>query len=179
MRKSFDWQQFTVPKLRSVVRRLRRRAIMFKFHHFNTRQTKQDLVQLLHSLFECVGSRDPGLPGSPSFKIWVVSLNWSKVKAFRLNFSFCFRNSIAAFSSSVICPIISLWIKPTVIFFDRVGFSQDKKKIPAKIIRQHIPCFKKNPGIIIGLFCQALETQYALMDWELINCRVRIFFSRI
>ena len=58
MRKSFDWQQFTVPKLRSVVRRLRRRAIMFKFHHFNTRQTKQDLVQLLHSLFECVGSRD-------------------------------------------------------------------------------------------------------------------------
>jgi len=46
-----------------------------------------------------------------------------------------------------------------VIFFDRVRFSQDKKKIPAKIIRQHILDFKKNPGIIIGLFCQALETQ--------------------
>jgi hypothetical protein len=57
MGKSFDWQQFTVPALRSVVRRLRRRAILFKIHHFNSRETKQDLVRLLDSLFEWAGSR--------------------------------------------------------------------------------------------------------------------------
>ena len=30
---------------------------MFKHHHFNTRETKQDLVRLLDSLFRYVGSR--------------------------------------------------------------------------------------------------------------------------
>ena len=57
MTKKFSWQDLTVPTLRHVIRKLRLRAIMFKHHHFNTRETKQDLVRLLDSLFHFVGTR--------------------------------------------------------------------------------------------------------------------------
>tara|TARA_B100000029_G_scaffold399568_1_gene398314 strand:+ start:162 stop:431 length:270 start_codon:yes stop_codon:yes gene_type:complete len=58
MREKFDWQQFNVPTLRHVIRKLRARAIMFSHHHFNTRESKQSLVNLLDSQFEWVGARE-------------------------------------------------------------------------------------------------------------------------
>ena len=42
------FQRLPVRALRHVIRKLRSRAIMFRHHHFNTRQTKQDLVRLLN-----------------------------------------------------------------------------------------------------------------------------------
>ena len=59
MEKNFEWQAYSVSTLRNTVRRLRRRAILFKHHHYGTRQTKQDLVGLLEGLFWLVRDRDP------------------------------------------------------------------------------------------------------------------------
>ena len=50
----FDWQALPVSLLRSTIRKLRRRAILFREHRFGTRQSKQDLVALLDSLFYLV-----------------------------------------------------------------------------------------------------------------------------
>ena len=47
----------SVTTLRHLIRRLRRRAILFKCHHFNTRKSKQDLVYLLSELFYLVRSK--------------------------------------------------------------------------------------------------------------------------
>ena len=44
-----DFQTLPVRALRHVIRKLRRRAILFNCHHFNTRRTKQDLVRLLET----------------------------------------------------------------------------------------------------------------------------------
>ena len=49
--KKFDWQNLSVGLLRNTIRLLRKRAILFRHHKFGTRQTKQDLVRLLDSLF--------------------------------------------------------------------------------------------------------------------------------
>ena len=45
------FQMLPVRVLRHLIRKLRSRAIMFRCHHFGTRQTKQDLVRLLERLF--------------------------------------------------------------------------------------------------------------------------------
>ena len=42
--KNFDWQQLSVETLRNTIRKLRKRAILFRQHRYGTRQTKQDLV---------------------------------------------------------------------------------------------------------------------------------------
>ena len=55
MKKNF--QAWSVAQLRHLIRRLRRRAILFKCHHFNTRKTKQDLIRLLEELFALVHTR--------------------------------------------------------------------------------------------------------------------------
>ena len=55
MRKFF--QDWSVPTLRHLIRRLRKRAILFKCHHFNTRRTKQDLVTLMNDLFYLVRAK--------------------------------------------------------------------------------------------------------------------------
>ena len=56
--KKFNWQELSVELLRSTIRKLRRRAILFKCHHFNTRETKQDLIHCLDSLFFLVRKAD-------------------------------------------------------------------------------------------------------------------------
>ena len=55
-----DFQTLPVRVLRHVIRKLRRRAILFNCHHFNTRRTKQDLVRLLDSLFFRVRETEQG-----------------------------------------------------------------------------------------------------------------------
>ena len=55
-----DFQTLPVRALRHVIRKLRRRAILFNCHHFNTRRTKQDLVRLLDSLFFRVRETEQG-----------------------------------------------------------------------------------------------------------------------
>ena len=57
---SEDFQALPVRALRHVIRKLRRRAILFTCHHFNTRRTKQDLVRLLDSLFFRVRETEQG-----------------------------------------------------------------------------------------------------------------------
>ena len=55
-----NFQALPVRALRHVIRKLRRRAILFNCHHFNTRRTKQDLVRLLDSLFFRVRETEQG-----------------------------------------------------------------------------------------------------------------------